>query len=88
MTYRVALGSSAERAIGRIPDKVATAVLELAYGPLAENPQRVGKPLHLDLDGRHGARMGGYRVVYRIDEEQKLVFIEAVQHRSDVYRRR
>lgn len=88
MTYEVVFTSAAKRALDRIPEKVATAVLELTYGPLAENPQRVGKPLHVELDGRHSARMGDYRVVYRLDRMRRLVFVEAIQHRADVYRRR
>jgi len=39
--------------------------------------------LHDELEGFRGARRGEYRVVIRIDEEQRVV---RVDHRSDIYR--
>ncbi len=80
--------ATAERALARLPEKVAAAAVEFIYGSLAENPQRVGKPLRFELEGLHSARRGDYRVVYEIDEVQEKVTIMAIQHRSDVYRRR
>lgn len=88
MTYRIGWAPAAKRALARIPEKAATAVVELAFGALAENPQQVGKPLHFELEGRHCARRGDYRIAYRIDDDQRVVWIETIEHRSDVYRRR
>lgn len=86
--YRVDWASPARRALGRLPEKTATAVVEFVYGALAANPQRVGHPLRFELAGRNSARRGDYRVVYLVDEEQHRVVVEAVQHRADVYRPR
>jgi mRNA interferase RelE/StbE len=84
--YRVELLGPARRSIAEeLPEGVAAAVLEFCMGPLAENPQRVGKPLFGPLDGCHGARRGTYRIVYRIDEEPRVVFVLDVAHRRDVY---
>ena len=88
MKYKVAWTSPARKAMTRLPEKVATAVIEFVYGSLAANPQRVGKPLRLALEGLHSARRGDYRVVYRIDEQEGRVDVVAVEHRSDVYRTR
>lgn len=84
MTVQIAWAPGAERALQRLPEKTATAVIEFVYGPLAGNPRRVGKPLRFELEGIHSARRGDYRVLYRVDE---VVTILAVEHRSDVYRR-
>ena len=70
----------------RLPEKVATAVIEFAYGPLITNPHRVGRELRLDLAGLWSARRGDYRVLYRINDEQQRVEIVAVDHRRDIYR--
>jgi mRNA interferase RelE/StbE len=67
---------------------VATAVAEFLYGSLATSPHRVGKPLKLGLDGLHSARRGDYRVIYRIDDQRRLVTAIAIEHRSDIYRPR
>jgi len=85
--YEVALTAAAGRALHRLPENVAAAAIELIDGALAENPQRVGKPMRGVLEGHHVARRGEYRVVYRIDEEYWIVTFLAVGHRRDIYRR-
>jgi mRNA-degrading endonuclease RelE of RelBE toxin-antitoxin system len=72
----------------RLPAKVAVAVVEFLLDPLVENPSRVGKPLRGDLEGLHSARVGGYRVVYEIDEAAGNIDVLHIAHRADVYRRR
>lgn len=49
-------------------------------------PQRVGKPLSRELEGKHSARRGPYRVIYSIDDAVLAVSILRVYHRADVYR--
>jgi mRNA-degrading endonuclease RelE of RelBE toxin-antitoxin system len=34
------------------------------------------------------ARRGPYRVIYRIDEDERCVLVLTLGHRADVYRRR
>jgi mRNA interferase RelE/StbE len=72
----------------RLPEKVATAAVELIYGPLASNPSQVGRPLRFELGGKHSAHRGDYRVVYRVDNRRRRVDILAIGHRADVYRPR
>jgi mRNA interferase RelE/StbE len=86
--FAIAWATPARRAVGRLPEKVATAVVEFLYGSLAANPHRVGKPLKLGLSGLHSARRGDYRVIYRIDDQRRQVTVMAIEHRSDVYRPR
>jgi mRNA-degrading endonuclease RelE of RelBE toxin-antitoxin system len=86
--YRIAWAPSAKRDLARLPEKVATAVVEFIYGGLTDNPRRVGRPLHLELTGSHAARRGDFRVIYRIDGRRRRVTITFIDHRSDVYRRR
>ncbi|MDQ6851368.1 MAG: type II toxin-antitoxin system RelE/ParE family toxin [Actinomycetota bacterium] len=79
---------AAQRNLRKIPTKVGHAVVELVYGPLAENPQRVGKALRLELAGLHNARRGDFRVIYRINEEAGRVDVVAIELRCDAYRPR
>jgi mRNA-degrading endonuclease RelE of RelBE toxin-antitoxin system len=84
--YLVELLGPARRSIAeQLPEAVAAAVVQFCTSPLAENPQRVGKPLFGPLEGCHGARRGTYRIVYRIDDEQRVVLVLDVAHRRDVY---
>jgi mRNA-degrading endonuclease RelE of RelBE toxin-antitoxin system len=84
--YAVVLSHRAKRAIERdLPEAVAIAVVDFLYGPLAEDPYRVGTPLRLDLEGYRSARRGQYRVIYSIHDDQVLVRVVRISHRADVY---
>lgn len=72
----------------QLPLKVAAAVIEFIYGPLAENPHRLGKSLRGDLAGMMVARRGEYRVIYGIYENEIMIEIVLVSHRRTVYRRK
>lgn len=56
------------------------------FGSLASNPRRRGKPLQRELAGRWSARRGDYRIVYRLDEDTKTMYVLKIGHRADVYR--
>jgi mRNA interferase RelE/StbE len=86
--WRLQVAAPAERALSRLPENVATAVVEFMLGPLVENPHLVGKPLQRELEGYWSARRGAYRVIYRLDEEAFRVIVLRIEHRADVYRRR
>jgi mRNA-degrading endonuclease RelE of RelBE toxin-antitoxin system len=86
--YQILWSGPAQRALRRLPEKVALAVVEFVYGSLAANPQRLGKPLRLEVEGLHSAPRGDYRIIYSIEADTLSVQIEAVEHRSDVYRSR
>ena len=85
--YEIAWAPSAQRDLARVPEKVATAVIEFACGSLAESPHRVGGELHFDLAGHYSARRGDFRVIYRVDVRRRRIHIVAVGHRGDAYRR-
>ncbi len=88
-SYRVEFLSPARRALAeRLPEAVAVAVLEFCAGALADKPHQVGKPLFGPLAGCHGARRATYRIVYRIDDGQRVVRVLDVAHRRDIYRPR
>jgi mRNA interferase RelE/StbE len=86
--YAIAWAVPARRALARLPEKVAAAVVEFLYGSLAANPHRMGKPLRLELQGLRSARRGDYRVIYRIDDHHRRVEVVAIEHRADIYRPR
>ena len=84
--FEIDWAAGALRALNRLPEKIATACIEFVYGGLAENPHRVGHALRFDLEGKHSARRGDFRIVYEIDDERRVVTVVAIDHRSDVYR--
>lgn len=84
--YQVQLTARAARDLQRLPEKIATACAEFIFGPLVENPGRVGKPLRNELVGLHSARRGDYRVAYAIVDGTRRIEIVHIDRRSDVYR--
>ncbi len=44
------------------------------------------KRLKGTMAGRYRLRIGDYRVIYRIDEQERKVFVLSITHRSDAYR--
>ena len=83
--WQVAWTATGSRALSLLPEVVATAVIEFAYGPLVESPHRVGKPLRFELEGLHVARRGDYRVIYEIYDEAQRIVVHVIKHRSSAY---
>ena len=86
--YEVEITPEGLRHLNRLPEKVREAALAAILGPIADNPQRLGKPLLGELEGLHSARRGDYRIIYEIFDDEQIVLIHRVQHRGDVYRPR
>ncbi len=86
--YEVGWSGPGRRVLGRLPEKVATAAVEFIYGALTKNPHRVGRPLKFELEGTYSAHRGDYRVIYRIDDDERVVFILVIAQRAEVYRPR
>ena len=85
--YQIRFQPAARRAIAeRLPEAVATAVLEFCEAALALNPYRVGKPLFGPLASCNGARRGTYRIVYRIEENARTVNVLDIDRRTGIYR--
>jgi mRNA interferase RelE/StbE len=81
--FVIAWTAASRRALSKLPEKVGTAVVELCYGPLADNPAMLGKPLRFELEGLYYARRGDYRVIYRIDLERHHVEIVNLPSREE-----
>lgn len=86
MSFEIGWVPASRRALDRLPESAATAAIEFAYGPLRENPHRVGKRLRAPLEDTFSARRGAYRILYLVDDEAGTVVIVSVEHRRDAYR--
>ena len=77
----------ARRQFDRLPISVAAAVLDTLQA-IAQNPKRLGKRLMFEHVGRYSAWRGPYRVIYELEETERLVRVIAIGHRRHVYRSR
>jgi mRNA-degrading endonuclease RelE of RelBE toxin-antitoxin system len=85
--YRLRTTPTVRRALGEtLPEAVAAAAYKFMTGPLLANTNRVGKRLLPPLDDRFCTRRGTYRIIYRIDDDARVVTVLDVGHRRDVYR--
>jgi mRNA interferase RelE/StbE len=82
----VRISARAERDIARLPEKIAAACVEFIFGPLADNPYRLGTELRGQFAGLRSARRGSYRIIYKVDEDQDQIDVVHIDHRGDVYR--
>jgi mRNA interferase RelE/StbE len=83
-SYSVVVKRSAERELRAIPrpdlGRVVTRIRRLADDPRPPGSER------LSGEDRYRIRQGDYRVVYAIDDEQRIVEVVRIGHRRDVYR--
>lgn len=84
--YRAVLTAAALRSLRTLPLRVAEPLVAFVFGSLAEDPRRRGKPLRGELAGQWAARRGDYRIVYRLDDDDKAMYVLKIARRADVYR--
>jgi mRNA interferase RelE/StbE len=65
---------------GRLRDRIAAAI-----DGLADDPRPRGS---VKLAGRNDyrVRVGDYRIVYAVDDDERLVLVARIAHRREVYR--
>ncbi|SOD70786.1 mRNA-degrading endonuclease RelE of RelBE toxin-antitoxin system [Jatrophihabitans sp. GAS493] len=88
--FELGTAPPARRAISeRLPPDIAAAAVEFITGPLLANPHRVGKALTEELTGVYSARLAtNWRILYEIDEINRVVIVLDIRHRSSAYRSR
>jgi mRNA interferase RelE/StbE len=86
MAYRVFITPSADRVIAKLPQDVRRRVAD-RIAALAENPRPPGS-VKLTGEDTYRIRVGDYRILYSIHDDQLIVMVIDVGHRGDVYRRR
>ncbi|GAB6063101.1 type II toxin-antitoxin system RelE family toxin [Deferrisoma palaeochoriense] len=84
MRYRLRILRRAQKELAGLPSKTYEAVRD-AIRALAENPRPTQARKLVGRDGWR-VRIGSYRVIYEIDDEQGVVVVLHVGHRRDVYR--
>jgi mRNA interferase RelE/StbE len=83
--YRVLLERSADRDLGRLSSEVHSRVIAAIQG-LANNPRPSGCRKLVGSKNDWRIRVGDYRVIYEIADEIRIVRVNRVRHRREVYR--
>ena len=84
--YKVILKPSIEKDLRVIPKlfnrKIIECIESLGKEPFPRQSIKLSKAEHL-----YRIRIGDYRIVYEVNKNSKLIIINYIRHRSQVYKR-
>jgi mRNA interferase RelE/StbE len=83
--YQIVLTSAARKQLGALPRDVQARIAPVIL-TLGDDPRPHGARKLKGGSDEYRIRVGDYRVVYTIDDDNNIVLIVAVAHRRDVYR--
>ncbi len=83
--YRVLLERAAEKDLSKLPSEIHGRVIAAIQG-LATHPRPPGCRKLVGCKNDWRIRVGDYRVVYEIADEIRVVRVNRVRHRREVYR--
>ena len=83
--YQVVVARSAEKDLKALSSQIRPRAL-LAIQALSKNPRPTGSRKLVGTDNDWRIRVGDYRIIYEIADEVRIVRINRVRHRRDVYR--
>lgn len=86
MTYAIRLRPAARRQFRTLTPEVQRRLLP-RIDALAESPRPPGAESLSGLPGLYRIRVGDYRIVYQVLDEELIVLIVSIGHRREVYRR-
>jgi mRNA interferase RelE/StbE len=78
MSYRIRVSDAAEREVRRLPGHVRQRA-KRAISALAEEPRPPGSKELRDRPGLFRLRLEGWRIIYRIDDDNQVVRIIGVR---------
>lgn len=87
MTYHVVFSAAAARELKKLDRHTAALILGWIRKNLegCSDPRQHGKALSANLSGQWRYRVGDYRLLAQIQDDQVLILILRVGHRREVY---
>ena len=83
--YKTKWEDKAEEDLAQLASEIALKIYNRVESYLAQSPKELGKALVGKYNGLYRYRYGHYRIIYEIDKINKILIINRVGHRSDVY---
>ena len=87
MKYTVLFTEDAKKDLKRMDRQSAALILGWIRKNLegCENPRQHGKPLTANRSGQWRYRVGDYRIIAKIDNNEITIFVLRSGHRRDIY---
>ncbi len=84
MAYSVIIKPSANKALLKLPRNIQTRIVNVLQ-QLADNPRPPGVLKLQSSFDLYRIRVGDYRIVYSIEDQQIQVLVATIGHRKDIY---
>ena len=89
MAWKIELSAQADRELGKLDPQQRERILKFLRDRLAslDNPRSIGQALHgSELGEFWKYRVGDYRLICKIEDQQLLILVLRVGHRREIYR--
>ncbi|MFN5594111.1 MAG: type II toxin-antitoxin system RelE family toxin [Aphanizomenon sp.] len=86
MIYELIITKSIQKQLDNLPNNIQERVYD-KISQLAEEPRPDGVVKLKGYDNEYRIRIGDYRLVYEIQDEQLIVLLVQCKHRRDVYKK-
>lgn len=87
--YEVRFSPDAEKDLSKLEQQTAKRIVKFLHERIAniDNPRAIGKALKGEELGKYWRyRVGDYRIICEIQDNQLVVLVITVGHRRDIYR--
>lgn len=85
MRYAVELRPSARKSLANLPRRDQLRIVS-ALEALSDEPRPMGAKKLVAEESLWRIRVGSYRVIYKIEDENLIILVLKIGHRKDVYR--
>lgn len=83
--YKTKWDDRAEEDLEQLPSEIALKVHDRVESHLTQLPKQLGKALVGQYKGLYRYRYGDYRILYEIDTDNRLIIINRIGHRKEIY---
>lgn len=83
--YKAEWKKAAEDNLDKLSSEIGLKIYDRVQNHLVQAPKELGKALVGKYRGLYRYRYGDYRIIYEIDKINKIIIINRVGHRSNVY---
>ena len=83
--YRITFSKRADKVLRRIPRNIAL-IIRKKIKELAKNPHRMGNVKQLTNHPGYRLRVGDWRIIYTVNDNELLIHVIKVKTRGEAYR--
>jgi mRNA interferase RelE/StbE len=88
MAWKIKFAKKAAKSFNQLDKPVVKRILKFLKTRVENDPRCVGDPLKGHLSELWRYRVGDYRLICSIEDEQLLVLVVHVGHRREIYRKK